>query len=160
MKYLVVILAFLFLGHAFADDTPVSPVNDSPVGAINDSPVGKWKTFSDETGKAESIVEITQGADGKLSGKILTVFPKPDKPAHPKCDKCEGERKDQPVEGMVFLWDMEKRSRDWGRGEILDPNNGKIYDAKMKVIEDGKKLQVRGFIGISLLGRTQYWERQ
>ncbi len=125
-----------------------------------ESPVGKWKTIDDNTHEAKSIVEITEDADGKLVGKIIQIFKKPSEDQNPKCDKCPGERKDKPIIGLNFLWDLKKRSSDWGDGSILDPDNGKIYDAKVKVVEDGKKLKVRGFIGISLLGRTQYWERQ
>lgn len=125
-----------------------------------ESPVGRWKTIDDETKEAKSIVEISEGTDGKLVGKIVQLFKKPEEDQNPKCDKCKDERKDQPILGMTFLWDMEKRSSDWGNGNILDPQNGKTYSAKIQVVDGGKRLKVRGFIGISLLGRTQYWEKQ
>lgn len=125
-----------------------------------ESPVGRWKTIDDETKKAKSIVEISDAGDGTVVGKIVKLFKAPEEDQNPKCDKCEGERKDQPVLGMTFLWGIKKRSSDWGDGQILDPQKGKIYNAKVQVIEGGKRLKVRGFIGISLLGRTQYWERE
>lgn len=125
-----------------------------------ESPVGRWKTIDDETKEAKSVVEISQGTDGKLLGKIVQLFKKPEEDQNPKCDKCKDERKDQPILGMTFLWGMEKRSSDWGNGNILDPQNGKTYSAKIQVVDEGKRLKVRGFIGISLLGRTQYWEKQ
>jgi uncharacterized protein (DUF2147 family) len=124
-----------------------------------DSPVGLWKTIDDNTKEAKSIVEISE-VDGKLVGKIIKLFKKPEEDANPKCDQCQGDLKDQPIIGMKIIWDIEKRSSDWGNGHILDPKNGKTYKAKMKVVEDGKKLELRGFLGISLLGRTQVWQRE
>ncbi len=61
---------------------------------------------------------------------------------------------------MTFLWGLKKDGDQYGGGEILDPKNGKIYRAKMKLIEGGRKLEVRGYIGLSLFGRSQTWIRQ
>ncbi len=124
-----------------------------------ETPVGQWKTIDDETGQPKSIVEIVE-EQGKLKGNVLKLFPTPGQDPNPKCDKCKDERKDQPIVGLNILWGLEKRDSDWGNGHILDPKNGKTYKAKMKVIEGGKKLEVRGFLGISLLGRTQTWIRE
>ena len=145
-KHLSILIAFFLLFPILANDAS--------------SPIGKWKTIDDSTKVAKSIVEISAASDGKLIGKIIQIFPGPKEDPNPKCDKCEGDRKNQPILGMTFLWDIEKRESDWGNGHILDPDNGKIYRAKLKTIDEGKRLEVRGFIGISLLGRTQYWERQ
>jgi len=136
-------LSVLLIGNSFA--TPVSPV-------------GKWKSIDDETKKAKSIIQISESS-GVLSGNIVKLFREADEVQNPLCDKCEGSRKDQPIQGMNILWDLKARSDDWGDGHILDPKNGKVYKVKIKVVEDGKKLQVRGFLGISLLGRTQIWEK-
>ena len=124
-----------------------------------DSPVGQWKTIDDETKEPKSIVEITD-AGGKLSGKIVKLFRPADQDQNPKCVQCKDERKDQPLIGLNIIWDIEKRDSDWGNGKILDPNNGKTYKAKLKVVDGGQKLEVRGFLGISLLGRTQTWVRE
>ena len=123
------------------------------------SPVGKWRTIDDESKKPRGIVEITQEPNGKLIGKILEVFPKAGEPDIPICINCTGERKNQFVVGMIILWDVEKRKSDWGNGKILDPENGKIYRVKISVIDAGKRLKVRGYIGFSIFGRTQHWER-
>ncbi|MBL7542379.1 MAG: DUF2147 domain-containing protein [Bdellovibrionaceae bacterium] len=124
------------------------------------SPVGIWKTVDDETGHVKSLVEITESS-GELKGKIVKLFRKPDEDQDPRCEKCEGDKKDKPILGLDILWGLKKDSdAKWSGGEIMDPKKGKIYSCKMEVIDDGKKLRVRGFLGFSLLGRTQTWERQ
>jgi uncharacterized protein (DUF2147 family) len=123
------------------------------------TPVGKWRTIDDKTGKPKSIVAISE-EDGKLIGTIEKLLdPKPDDP-EPKCTKCEGERKDQPILGMKILWGMKKEGKEWGGGRILDPNNGKTYKCNLALADEGKKLDVRGYIGMPLLGRTQTWIRE
>jgi len=114
--------------------------------------VGKWKTIDDETGKEKSIVEIYI-KDGKAYGKIIKLFRTPDEDQDPICDLCTDRRKDKKVLGMTIITEMVKDDDEWDDGEILDPNNGKIYDCKLWV-EDGK-LQVRGYIAFFF--RTQTW---
>lgn len=124
------------------------------------TPVGKWKTIDDETNQPKSIVVVFE-KDGQLYGKVEKLFKKADEDQNPKCDKCSGDKKDQPIIGMQFLNNLKKDSdTKWSGGEILDPKNGKTYSCKIELIEDGKKLKVRGFIGFSLLGRTQIWDRE
>ncbi len=122
---------------------------------------GQWKTIDDETGSAKSIVEITE-ENGKIVGKVLKLFKKPEEDQNPKCDKCSGDKKDKPVIGMTILWDLKKKDDSkWADGQILDPKNGKTYSCKVELLEEGKKLKVRGYmLGISLLGRSQIWEKQ
>ncbi|MEQ1723318.1 MAG: DUF2147 domain-containing protein, partial [Pseudobdellovibrio sp.] len=116
--------------------------------------------IDDETKKPKSIVEIFE-QDGVLYGKIEKLFRGPDEDQNPKCDKCSGDKKDQLIIGMQILNGLKKdNDTKWSGGEILDPNNGKTYSCKVELIEDGKKLKLRGFIGFSLLGRTQVWERE
>jgi len=122
------------------------------------SPVGRWKTIDDATGKEKSIVEIWI-EDGVLFGRVDSLFIEEGEDPNPLCDKCKGERYNQPVLGMIIIWDMKEKGEYWQGGKILDPENGKIYGCKLKVIDNGKRLEMRGFLGISLLGRTQYWIR-
>lgn len=122
-------------------------------------PLGMWKTIDDATGQQRGLVELYMEGD-ELKGRILDTFPAAGEPADPVCLKCGGARKDQPVKGMTFLWGLTRDGDQWRGGEILDPANGEIYDAKLKVIDDGGKLEVRGFLGLSLLGRTQTWLRE
>jgi uncharacterized protein (DUF2147 family) len=126
--------------------------------AADASPAGTWKTVDDKTDQPKSIVEITE-ANGELAGKVKEVL-QSDQGPNPICKECEGERKNQPVTGMTIIWGMKKDGEEWSGGKILDPKNGKIYGCKMHLTDGGQKLEVRGFIGFSLLGRSQVWERQ
>jgi uncharacterized protein (DUF2147 family) len=131
---------------------------NSAAHAANLSPLGLWKTIDDTTGEPRGLVRIRE-INGQYEGRIEKIFPKPGDELNPKCDKCVGVRHDQPVIGMTILWDLTKQGEEYQGGQILDPENGKIYRARMKLIDDGQKLDVRGFIGFSLFGRSQIWIR-
>ena len=122
------------------------------------SPVGLWKTIDDETGEVKSLVRISEEG-GSLVGTIDKLFPKPGKDPNPVCDKCEGDKKDKPILGMVILWGLTQQGEEWSGGSILDPKNGKTYKCKVRVEGTGGTLTVRGYIGFSLLGRSQTWIR-
>ena len=131
-----------------------------PLAAFaQNTPVGKWRTIDDKTGKPKSIVEIYETTSGTLAAKVLEVL-QSDKGPHPLCDACKGDRHNKPVEGMVIAWGLKHEGDTWDDGRILDPHNGKEYSAKMTPIEGGQKLEVRGYMGFSLLGRTQVWIRE
>jgi len=121
-------------------------------------PVGVWQTIDDKTGKKRSIVRITE-VNGELQGVVEQLFDQPGEDPSHLCKECKGERKDKPIIGMTILWGLKQQGSEWSGGEILDPKNGKIYRCKMTPSEDGKQLNVRGFIGVSLIGRTQTWHR-
>ena len=129
-----------------------------PALADDLTPVGTWTTIDDATGKPKSVVQITE-SNGKLQGKVLEVLQSDDGP-HPVCKACDGERKDQPIEGMTILWGVSKDGKTWDGGRILDPKTGKVYKVSLTPSDDGKKLDVHGYIGFSLLGRSQMWERR
>jgi uncharacterized protein (DUF2147 family) len=118
------------------------------------TPVGVWTTVNDETGKEQSHVRIVDSG-GVISGKIVKLLA-PDKP-DPVCDKCTDDRKDKPILGLSIIEGLKKNGEVWEGGQILDPNNGKVYKVKLIPIEDGKKLQVRGYVGPFF--RTQTWLR-
>lgn len=117
---------------------------------------GSWKTIDDDSGEAKSVVEIYE-KDGKAFGKVTKIFRQDKQDA--VCSECDSDdpRKDQKILGMVILKNMEKDGNEWTNGRILDPNSGSVYKCTMW-LEDGK-LHVRGYIGFSLIGRTQVWER-
>ena len=123
------------------------------------TPVGSWTTIDDDTGKPKSVVEIYRTEDGTLSGRVVEVLQSA-QGDDPICRECEGDRKDQPIEGMVIMWGLERDGDTWEGGKILDPSNGKVYSVKLTPVAGGKELEVRGFIGFSLLGRTQTWLRR
>lgn len=116
---------------------------------------GKWKTIDDETGEAKSIVEVYE-KDGKIYGKVIEILNPAKRDA--KCTNCKGADKNKPVLDLVIIKGLKKDGSEYSGGNILDPTKGKEY--KCKISLDGKdKLNVRGYMGISLLGRTQTWTR-
>jgi uncharacterized protein (DUF2147 family) len=120
------------------------------------TPVGRWKTVDDASGKDKSLVTIWE-EQGTVYGKIEKIL---DPTRHdPRCSRCPGELKNQPLMGLRILWDFKKNGAEWSGGKVLDPENGKIYKCLLSVEDGGKRLKVRGFIGFSLFGRTQYWLR-
>jgi uncharacterized protein (DUF2147 family) len=120
------------------------------------TPVGLWKSIDDETKKEKSLVRISDGG-GVLTGKIEKLLD----PARQNevCDKCSDERKDQPIAGMTIIRNAKASGDDatWTGGDILDPNNGKVYKLRLKPLDGGKSLEVRGYIGPFF--RNQTWIR-
>jgi len=119
------------------------------------SVIGKWKTIDDETGAAKSIVEIYQN-NGKVYGKVVQVLEKGKEDK--VCEECKGDKKNKPIKGMVIIDGLSKNDDEWDGGKILDPKSGKEYKCVIR-LENENKLKVRGYVGFSLLGRTQYWTR-
>ncbi|HEY4091669.1 MAG TPA: DUF2147 domain-containing protein [Luteibacter sp.] len=119
------------------------------------TPVGLWRVFDDDTKQPLSLVRVTESG-GLLSGKMEALLDPARQDA--KCIKCTDERKDQPMLGMVIMRDV-KTAGDgtWDGGNILDPNNGKVYRVRLKPIEGGNRLEIRGYIGPFF--RNQYWSR-
>ena len=123
------------------------------------TPVGVWRTYDDNSGELSSEVRISDNG-GVLSGTIEKLLRK-DVKQDDVCEKCTDARKGKPVLGLEIIRGAKKaEGKDvWVGGKILDPENGKDYSLKLTPIDNGKKLDVRGFIGFSLLGRTQTWVR-
>jgi uncharacterized protein (DUF2147 family) len=118
--------------------------------------VGKWKTYDDETGEPKSIVEIYKDGN-KYYGKIIKLITEENKDGI--CRTCESEEfKNKNLIGVVILKDLEKDGDEYNGGEITNPKDGKTYSCYIKLVEPDK-LKVRGYIGFSLIGKTQYWER-
>lgn len=116
---------------------------------------GKWNSFDEETNKIESVIEVYE-KDGKAYAKIIEITDPERKNA--TCIKCKGKRKDQPILGMDILTGLKKDDDEWSGGKILDPKNGKEYKCYIKLL-DKNTLKLRGYIGISLIGRTAKWKR-
>ena len=127
--------------------------------AQSESPVGDWQTIDDKTGAPRAVIAITADRNGVLSGKVVKGLV-PGEPLGRRCTACTDERKDQPIVGMTVLSGMHREGDGWEGGQILDPDNGKVYRCKMHLEQGGSVLVVRGFIGISLIGRSQTWVRQ
>lgn len=122
------------------------------------SPAGLWRTISDIDGRPAAIIEIRESA-GSLTGTVRQSLAIGDGGTR-LCDKCSGERHGQPIVGMTILWGVRPSGAEWSGGSILDPDLGRIYKAKLRLADDGQTLIVRGFIGFSLLGRSQSWHRE
>lgn len=143
---------------AYALTALLSMTSFAPAFAA-ETPVGLWKNIDDETGKPKALIRITE-SEGAFQGQIEKLYREPNEDQNPKCDKCEGARKDQPIVGMVILSGLKKEGEEFNGGEIVDPKNGKVYKAKMHLTDAGKKLNVRGYVGMPMLGRSQVWLRQ
>lgn len=130
-----------------------------PACAQEASPVGLWKNIDDVSGKPKALIRISE-EKGELRGQIEKLFPAPGEDPNPKCTACSGAKKDQPVIGMVFMSGLKKNGDEYTDGEILDPDNGKVYRSKMSLADGGKKLKVRGYVGVPMFGRSQVWVRQ
>ena len=129
----------------------------STVAMAADPVTGRWKTIDGDTGKPKSIVEITQAADGTITGRIVELI-NPSRP-NPVCDKCSDDRKGKPITGMEIIRGM--KAQGGGRyagGTILKPDEGKVYKSKMALIEGGQKLEVSGCI--AFICKSQTWLRQ
>jgi len=126
--------------------------------ASGTSPIGTWRTIDDDTHQPRALVRI-EDHDGTLSGHIVQLFREPGEDPHPLCVDCPGERRNQPVLGMTILWNFHQDGDSWTGGEVLDPEEGHIYRANLRLRDGGTRLDVHGYIGISLLGRSQLWER-
>jgi uncharacterized protein (DUF2147 family) len=125
--------------------------------ADSPSPIGLWKTVDDKTGMPRALVRITL-QDGKYFGRIEQSFT-PGAETR-VCSVCKDERKNQPIIGLVIVRNVTLQDGEYGGGDILDPDSGSVYRCKFHLERDGAVLVVRGFIGISLLGRSQTWQRQ
>lgn len=116
--------------------------------------IGQWKTIDDETNQPKSIVEIFERG-GKVHGKIVKLFRKPGEDQDPVCDECDTDdpRYKKKIIGMEILKNMVKDDEEFSGGEILDPNNGRVY--RCRIWLEGKDLKLRGYLGPFF--RTQTW---
>jgi uncharacterized protein (DUF2147 family) len=124
------------------------------------TPVGLWKTIDDETKTERSLIRITE-TGGVLGGRIEKLLGA-DAKQDAVCEECTDDRKGKPIVGMAIIRGVKKNAETeglWDGGTILDPNNGKTYKLRLKPSEDGKKLEVRGYIGTPVFGRSQTWQK-
>lgn len=123
-----------------------------PAAADDASPIGKWRTFDPDTGTPRTVVEISE-TNGELTGTIVELLDD----GETACSQCDGDRKDQPLVGMVILWGLTPDGEGWSGGTILRPANGKTANASLELTEGGNKLEVTGSKGF--MSRSQTWER-
>jgi uncharacterized protein (DUF2147 family) len=140
MKKLGVIILVLFSMNFYAQSRGV---------------LGKWNTIDDATGKAMSVVEIFE-SNNKIYGRITEILNSQNR--NKTCVDCPGDDHNKPILGLTIIKGLVKDGSEYNNGKILDPKSGKLYKCYIE-LEGTNKLKVRGYLGVSLLGRTQYWER-
>ena len=145
--------------HTVLQTTLLALLLSAPLAHADDSsPVGLWQTIDDVTKKPTALIRITE-QDGQLQGRIDKLILAPGANPNPACVACTGALKNQPVVGLTILSGLKKDGASYSGGEILDPQNGKTYKSKLTLQDGGRKLDVRGYIGTPLLGRSQIWIR-
>lgn len=117
--------------------------------------IGEWETYDDETQEKKALINIYE-SNGRYFAKIVRSYIS-DQDA--TCENCKGDKKGQPIAGLVIIEDLEEDGDEYNGGTIMDPENGKTYKCYIELMDDDK-LKVRGYLGISLLGRTQFWRRK
>ena len=129
-----------------------------PLRAADQSATGLWEQVDEKSGQPESWFRIAE-KNGVYEGTIVKMFLKPGEDPNWTCDKCEGADKGKPVLGLTLIKGMQRTGNAYENGTIMDPRDGSVYSALMKLSSDGQKLEVRGYLGISFLGRSQVWNR-
>ena len=116
--------------------------------------IGQWETYDDKTKEKTAVIEIYQ-TDNLYFGKIVKSF---SLEKNALCENCKGINKNKPIIGLVVIENIKKDGNEFNGGTVLDPDNGETYKCNLKLINN--KLEVRGYLGFSLFGRTQYWVRK
>lgn len=127
-----------------------------PTWARGPSPAGNWRTFDDQTGRERGLVHIDE-KNGVVTGSVVSTVD-PAEAAH-VCDKCDDDRRGKPLIGLEIIRGMQADGEGWSGGRVLDPETGGIYRGKMHLEDGGSRLVLRGYLGISLFGRSQTWIR-
>jgi uncharacterized protein (DUF2147 family) len=141
------VFAAVFLQNAFADTS------------VTATPIGQWQQIDEKTNQLHSIIDV-YAENGKLYGKILKTFAINGKAPRVYCDLCKGDLYNAKIIGLTIMQGFESAGNNvWNKGTILDPSSGKVYSCKLTLTNNGQNLRVRGFVGVSILGRTQVWTR-
>jgi len=154
--------SFIPLFAALVLASPAQTASARRAGAIDQGVLGYWKHIDEDTGKTQSIFKLFE-YEGKLVGKIVKVFPKNGQKAQTACTECEGRQKGKPVVGLIFFWDFvrdEDEKSKWVDGKILNPEDGKTYNAEAELADNGQTLKVFGYVRLLVkVGGTSTWKR-
>ena len=146
------LLSTSMLSHAAPDTS----------SATHDDLSGLWRTIDDRTGFSKALIRMDVASDGSYQGTIVKIIPRPQYTPQEFCKKCPAPYTDKPILGLTVLTGLQPASRD-GRytgAKVLDPLSGRIYSGKARLSKDGRRLSMRGYIGVSMLGRSQSWVRE
>lgn len=135
----------------------------SSIAFANPSIIGTWKNIDDQTGFSKGTIEIFKNEDGTYSGKVATINPHPGYTPKEFCNKCPGADRNKPILNMNVLRNFklsDKNPLEYNQGMILDPTSGKLYKGRLRLNSTGKRLSLRGYIGVEIIGRSQTWIRQ
>ena len=147
------ILSRLMMGITLATAAGLSFASEDPL-------LGKWKTIDDQSGYSRADVEIRKKPDGSYEGIIVETRSLPGAEKLGICSKCPGRLKNKPFIGLPFIWDFKadpKKPHEFHDGKILDPISGKVYKGKARLSANGKRLTLRGYVGVSVIGRSVTW---
>lgn len=137
------------------------PTDAKALAEVNKGPFGYWKDVDDDTGKARSIFKLWR-YKGKLVGRIEKRFSVDGEPLEKLCTECEGDQKNKPIDGIIFIWDFkfDDEEKKWIDGRILNPQDGNVYHAELTLSKDGKTLEVYGYMELLVkIGGTRQWKR-
>jgi uncharacterized protein (DUF2147 family) len=134
--------------------TALSPLGSAATVDLS-SPAGLWAP-TDGQGRPLGLVRIFE-QDGAFYGRIEPSSPADDFSA--RCTRCTGDRKDQPIIGLVIMRHLKLKDDEYVGGDILDPETGGVYRCKFYLTDGGRKLRMRGYLGVPILGRTLTWVR-
>lgn len=124
---------------------------------------GTWRSIDDKTGFSKAIIEIKKDSNGVYQGKIIKLIPRPGYTPKETCQKCPAPFTNKPTVGLNILMDLEqdpKKDNNFINGKVLDPLSGNIYSTKVRLSSDDRRLSIRGYVGVSALGRSQTWLRE
>lgn len=122
------------------------------------SPVGLWRYTDKESGRPKADIRITE-QNGELLGVVEKPYPAPGEAPGRVCDKCPGDLKGRPFAGLQIMRGLHADGDRWTGGTIIDAESGTVYKCSITALPDGKRVEVRGYVGISLFGRTETWTR-